>query len=368
MFRRICLMLAFMFLVTACGGGSNGEGAGSGSKEADQGEVPVLVDEAEEKPSLSDEEVISEVSDTNESFGSCRPTDWEITPSVYQFPQGDGWKLMVVGLLVVNNTGCWSDLSIEPFNGLSKLVSSDGAVYEASRDRIRVPEQPQSPFSGRTRGNIGAGVDTGFIPPGVGISGIVSGGNPPESDYFSIFFMVGEQQTGFTLFLDGVNIRYFTQETEERFRADTIALLLGDQYAAPHFPTSGNNFPPLSAPVTIDVGVVEFLGVEKIKANHQVFDEVVSITFTFENTSTAYGAEGHMYGSIVGNDGLLRPLCGAGICNSAAEGYTYGRFDAGPGQSGNGEMRFLGSQGVGDYIFVWYDPYTRFHTVLNLPD
>ena len=269
------------------------------------------------------------------SESPCQIANWEIIPlGVYEVPQGDGWKLVLVHLAARNNTPYWGGL----FNtyGSSTITTEDGFEYRAYNwGTIKTPDTLPTPYSGIEISP--SNFRTPFLPPR-----FVSSGDGYASPYI-FAYQVAESQENFTLNLNAVSGRCILPSGEvvrERL-VDPVAVDLS-KIESISFPTDGNQsqFGDLGQVDILDVATFNFSAPRWVDDSPNFSD--LWIDFSVHN-SQGYQLEGSFGGQVylIGNDGVIRYPGDPGT------------FNTGPGQVEDSTIGFFIGDNVQSLKFVW---------------
>lgn len=297
---------------------------------------------------------------------TCQGDRWELFPTkVYQYPEGSGWKKVVVVFAVHNGSDLWGSMSVDG-TGQALIYTEDGFSYALEPGQHAfVPDQPaNTPYSGSVGFSNrlpprGPGLD--LMPPNFTIRGDSSNGKlyGSPASWYQILFRVAETQNQFTVDVPGVRINCIHRDGQElREELGTRRFNLDTDIRQPIFPA---NQPPGAYPELINGGAIESpIGSIQFTESkrtdffaHDIGNEELDIFFTVTNASAGYdisGDFGHSY--LIGDDGLIRrPGCGIAGCGGI-EGWPYGVFYAGPGQTAEATFGFIVPPDAGDLKLV----------------
>jgi hypothetical protein len=328
-------------------------------------------------PKLTDEPVGSEVSPTAEliipsdtttpnlSDGalSCEGMKWQIVPShVYQFPLGDGFKLVIAELAITNASQYWGHVS-----SVQLSVSTEGGFsYKPETDYSTIPEIPASPYANLrpsdTLINTGLfGFDI-WMPPNFTMLGERDSGNQYkfQRQAYGAAFHVAESQQSLTLHLDGLKIECMLPELNEPYEEEvpSRSIELVDAQL-PTLPTDQQRV-ELENLTVPNVGSITYSG-------YRLFEEgdmtMMALDFNFINANAGYATSGTLVGYIIGNDGFAIKA----TKRSSNPGLAY--FEAGPGQTTSFETEPLvqPSSEVSNLWVILRDPTNILRTVYALP-
>lgn len=382
MYRRVFLVASaiVVFILACTAGGTTPQG--EERVESGVSQVP----EAPTQAPLAQEHATATVGvqgeETQTEEGVCQGDRWRIIPlAVYEYPQGDGWKTLLIPLAVENGSELWGIIN-DPLPGTIYLTTEDGYTYAASGGNYVEPlSNPTSPYkevTGRSQIYI---ID--FLPPGFRAKGRNSAqGNP---DYFGgpgswsqLVFQVAETQKRYRVAFQ--RLTFICTLPGGSWGTETtgpIELDLESDVRSVVFPVEETADRLSRDPsVPFEIGDAELQITKVYRENTRFGDEtgdMVVIEFQVANLSGGYEASGLIRSYLIGDDGLIRnPGCeSGGICRPDWASLDFpahnGFFQVGPGQTGEASIGFLSPRSVGDLKFVISDE----HNVLwvyGLPD
>lgn len=300
---------------------------------------------------------------------SCEPEKWIITPTaIYEHPQGDGWKLIIVELNLSNQSPYWGEYS-NYFNKAT-VTTEGGYTYSSVVGPMSIPEKTGSPYSneyingGQIGGPpmiVGGGVATlGRLPPGFSLSNIVRldrfSQTPENIHPFSLMFQVAENQTQYTILTNTPAVNCIFPDGSKKYEnGQPITLDIQKGFGTAVFPTTVEHSQFLEIPSQLDVpgkGTLEYLGMNRTSFDE--YSDLIVLGFQFTNT-TGYDAEGKIIGYLVGSDGVATPFgCGNEACTeNDISWHGTGYFGAGPGQTFLTDVTFLVSKNTDSLKFIW---------------
>jgi hypothetical protein len=280
---------------------------------------------------------------------SCNQSQFKIIPvNIFQHPIGNGWKILIVELMLVNESPYWTNVYLKPSN--ASVTTEDGYTYPAwDGGELSIPNDSISPYSGWSEQGIGVGTVGGgiwlknlaYIPPSFAITGITSGDNA-DINPFSLAFEVAENQHQFVITIDQVGIScYFSggQEQQSLTAHFSIDLRNGSGMISTLLATS-QDIPNVPAQFDMpDQGIFSLLRVTRSPRERDEGVDDVTLRFKFKNT-TGYNQDGELDVFVIGDNGRIS-LRGSG------------RYMAGPGQETQVDLRYPILKDVGTLIMVW---------------
>lgn len=324
--------------------------------------------------------------------GVCQGGRWRIVPlAVYEYPLGDGWKLLIIPLAVENGSELWGNfrgpLSYSGYN----LTTEEEYTYGPYRvNYLRLPPEVPSPYTEYAEV---AKQDGFFIHSKIRVLGVLPPGFRSRGDSFDIgptywgvpdswsqvLFQVAENQEQFKLTIQGASVSCILPDgTRESEILGPFELDLNSDTAAVVFPSeklADNISQDISSPFEIGGASLQITNV--YRDDPRFGDEpggMVVIKFRVENLSGGYEASGEIRSYLIGDDGLIRtPGCEhpwSCIPDGAPVGSLghYGRFQVGPGQTSEASIGFLAHPSVKNLKFVVTHAQEGVYQVFDLPD
>ncbi len=240
----------------------------------------------------------------------CQPDQWKlVVTSVAVKPEGNGWKTVSVQIAAVNNSDHWGGIEAPYiFNNDVKLTTEANYTY-----------YPQ-----------GAGGGVVYdIPPGLSAVGSQASLTTQYSGYG---FKVAESQNSFTLDISDATILC------DGFRdpMPPTHVILGNGTRIPYPAEDVSQFPDLiNQKIELPgKGILIFTNASRGKNN-------ITLSFSFSNSSGGYNTSGAIAAYIEGDDGVQR--------------YASGGFQAGPGQTIQGQLTSSVPNDVNNLLLVWED-------------
>lgn len=351
-------------------------------------EVPKLEVMAEE----SSQEVVTLADESAEEDSICQGNRWRIVPlAVYEYPQGDGWKLLIIPLAVENGSEMWGSFSgPASYSGYS-LATEAGYTYGPYRDNfLRLPPEPTSPYTEYAEA---AKQDGFFIHSKIRLLGVLPPDFRARGDNFDIgptywgvpdswsqlLFQVAENQEQFKLTIQYASVRCVLPDGsleseilgpfELDLNSDTAAIAFPIEKLADHISQV------MSEPFEIGGASLQ---ITKVYRDDTWFGDesgdMVVIEFQVDNLSGGYESSGSIRSYLIGDDGLIRtPGCGSPwhcrakdvpLNGPAHTGY----FGVGPGQTGEASIGFLAHPSVGNLKFVVVHEQEGVYLIFDLPD
>ena len=303
---------------------------------------------AQETLSINNTETTSEL--TEKQLGAtCDQAQLKIVPvNMFEHSKGNCWKILIVELMIVNESPYWGYLSFFPSSAF--VTTEDGYTYPAWDGGIlSIPNDSNSPYSGWREQGIGVGTFAGgiwlknlaYIPPNFAITGITSGDNADKNP-FSLAFEVAENQHQFIITIENVSISCFFSSGQESLNR-TVQYLIDMRNGISRvstLPPTSMDFPDIPAQFEIrDQGISSLLSVSRSPKGRNDGVDDVSLRFKFKNT-TGYNQEGELDVFIIGDNGRIS-LRGSG------------RYMAGPGQETLVSLRYPTLNDVDTLFMVW---------------
>ena len=362
--------------------------AGCGSKVKATSEVPSSGAEVSEKPVEAvklpevdkvEPQPVGEESPPEEE-GACQGKRWRIVPlAVYEYPQGDGWKFLIIPLAVENGSELWGNF-VGPINKGYNLTTEEGYSYGLyGSSWLGLQDVPDSPYSGFgfVRGQIRI---VGVLPPGFRSRGGTVDIGPTywgaPNSWSQLVFQVAENQEQFKLTIQSARVHCILPDgSRESEILGPFELDLSTATAAVAFPSdklANQISQDFSLPFEIGGASLQITNV--YRGDTWFGDEtgdLVIIEFQVTNLSGGYEVSGSIGSNdsyLIGDDGLIRRSgCGLSGCGSDFPSLS-GRFQVGPGQVGEASLGFIAPKEVGNLKFVVSHNQEGVYLVFDLPD
>ena len=280
---------------------------------------------------------------------TCDQAQLKIVPvNMFEHPKGNGWKILIVELMIVNESPYWGYLSFFPSSAF--VTTEDGYTYPAwDGGIISIPNDSNSPYSGWREQGIGVGTFAGgiwlknlaYIPPNFSITGVTSG-DDADINPFSLAFEVAENQHQFVITIENVGISCYYSRGQES-QSHTVQYLIDMKNGTSRVPPlqlTSKDIPDLPAQFEVHgKGIFSLLRVTRSPRDRDYGVDDVTLRFGFKNT-TGYNQDGELDVFVIGDNGRIS-LGGSG------------RYVAGPGQETWVNLRFPILKDVDTLIMVW---------------
>lgn len=385
----LVLIVLASLVLAGCGGGIEGAPIEPPTAERQQPviEVPTVV--AESQPVSVEEEVV--IQDAEEH--PCQGDRWEIIPiAIYQYPMGDGWKVLLIPLAVKNLSELWGEFSGSHSPTDSYLATEEGYIYRLYDGNFpKLKGNVQNPYEGDcgpscwgVRNRVSIATAT-ILPPRFAAKGDNSVAGYPglwgtPDRWLHLAFRVAETQTQFKLTIQKANIRCIMPDGRwESELAGPFEFDLSSGVGSVAFPFEKETdwvYGDLSSPFEINGASLQITEVYRddyhTSRDGGLVDDMVVIGFEVTNLSGGYEASGSIYSYLIGDDGLIRtPGCGRSwLCQSGEvfkDPVHTGSFYLGPGQTGEASIGFLVPPSVKNLKFVIADEKNGLWKVFDLP-
>lgn len=387
------VLTAMLFFVLAC---STGETTPQGEERQQSGVTPVPEAPTQAPPVQARATATGSVQEeeTRTEEGVCQGNRWRIIPlAVYEYPQGDGWKFLVVPLAVENGSEVWGNIVGPVSYSNYRLTSEDGYMYEPfSGGFLKLPPGPTSPYTEYAEAAKQNGffvhsqiLIPGVLPPGFRARGwnFIGGGHLSywgEPDGWSqLVFQVAESQSRYKVAIQNAGVRCILPDGSMGSEIlEPLVLDLSSDTTTLAFPGSAaiRVMEDLSSPFELagaSLQITELYRDDYYSSyDGGLTDDMVVIKFRVENRSGGYEASGTINSYLIGDDGLIRIpgcsnpwFCQPGI--SLDNPSHTGRFQVGPGQVGEASIGFIAHPSTGNLKFVVADQ-TGVYLVFDLPD
>ena len=325
---------------------------GRGSAPLEVGEISLARDTGqtapeevqEVQPVVEEEGAVLPQSQPSSAQG-CQAKQWQLTPTGFSLgPQRDGWKVVLVDLVAINGSQVWGSVWLNGAQGGTTLTAEDGSVYEPLKGFVgpsggypspEFPWELPEPYTSVVVDEAGAVVSK-MMPPGFAMRGVLEPPYPPIPQ-FHLAFLVADDAERFTLTITGTQVICYRDDGEQTGESlPPLELTLGEGYPRVDYPTT-EELLSLTEPVVVpSLGTLRFLDID-YSAHPQGGDEVV-VSFNLSNPNRGQEAWGAFSAYIIGDDGIAYP--------------GYGRFQIGPGYSGDGDLRFRVASELGHPTLV----------------
>ena len=344
----------------------------------------------EPQPDVAVEESLEEVVTLGEESppeeeGICQGNRWRIVPlAVYEYPLGDGWKLLIIPLAVENGSELWGNFSGPSSYSGYNLTTEEEYTYGPYRvNYLRLPPEVPSPYTEYAEVTKQDGF---FIHSKIRVLGVLPPGFRSRGDSFDIgptywgvpdswsqvLFQVAENQEQFKLTIEGVGVScILTDGSREWEVLGPFELDLNSDTVAIEFPTAklaDRVSQDFSSPFEIGGASLQITNV--YRGDTWFGDEtgdLVIIEFQVTNLSGGYEVSGEIKSYLIGDDGLIRRSgCGLSGCGSDFPNLS-GRFQVGPGQVGEASLGFIAPKEVGNLKFVVSHDQQGVYLVFDLP-
>lgn len=303
---------------------------------------------AQVTPSINNIEITPALAE-KQIGATCDQAQLKIVPvNMFEHPKGNGWKILIVELMIVNESPYWGYLSFFPS---SAFVTTEGGYTYPAWDGgiISIPNDFNSPYSGWREQGIGVGTFAGgiwlknlaYIPPNFSITGVTSG-DDADINPFSLAFEVAENQHQFVITIENVGIScYFSSGQESQ--SHTVQYLIDLRNGTSRVPTlqpTSMDIPNIPAQFDMpDQGIFSLLRITRSPRERDEGVDDVTLRFKFKN-NTGYNQDGELDVFVIGDNGRIS-LRGSG------------RYMAGPGQESWVHLNYPVLRDVNTLFMVW---------------
>jgi hypothetical protein len=315
----------------------------------------------------------------------CEVEKWEIIPTgLYDYPQGDGWNILIIPIATHNGSSYWGSLSLSP-DSLEQvtLTTEGGFEYQIHRNEDKFfylyggPADSPYSFDGvkipnRISSNvIPPGFTTcGDFHPGASNSGLVS---MPEK-LQQLIFRVPETQKHFLISIPSLTISCYTEGGHlVASNKPPVAWDLDKDVRDVNYPTvrPSSDFQGFEGSTLIKGdGLFVFAGASRTDWwRFAGRNEELHLFFSMQNTNQGYDTEEGFNAYLIGDDGISRnPGCGnVGCTKIDGAGDSWSTL-AGPGQVVEVAVAYLVKPYVRNLKLVCFDPGANFFAIYNISE
>lgn len=276
--------------------------------------------------------------------GPCGGSQWDLIPvGVYEYPQGEGWKLVIIRFAFHNGSSIWG----QPWFGDGReatLTTEEGFTYSVNRQMngiYTLPEVPfESPYGSRSLILIpnklwfGSIMSDASLPPGFASLGATMALDQDGSNWFQHVFRVAESQEHFRLTLNKGSVYCYSGGSWETDDVGTIEINLDTDLGSVEFPTETpqDEFQDLVG-ATIDLEDVTLTFDNALRSAGQL-----ELELTATNKSGGYEVDselGPFY--LIGDDGIVHFPSGD---DARLDGKGFLHFRLGPAQAGTARIKY----------------------------